>query len=57
MREPTRSAEDESGRAGTSEGHLVELFRAAGLAAVEPGKLTVTVPYGSFDEWWRPSNT
>jgi hypothetical protein len=45
---------DESGRAGTSEGHLVELFRAAGLDAVEPGKLTVTVAYGSFDEWWHP---
>jgi hypothetical protein len=21
---------------------------------VQPGKLTVTVPYGSFDEWWHP---
>jgi SAM-dependent methyltransferase len=47
-------AEDESGRAGTREGHLVELFEQARLDAVEPGKLTVTAPYTSFDEWWHP---
>jgi SAM-dependent methyltransferase len=48
------AAEGEAARAGTREGHLVELFRAAGLDAVEPGLLTVTVPYGSFEEWWHP---
>jgi SAM-dependent methyltransferase len=46
--------EDESTRAGTQEGQLVELFRTAGLDSVEPGLLTVTVPYASFDEWWHP---
>lgn len=46
--------EDESARAGAHEGQLVELFRTAGLDAVEPGLLTVTVPYASFDEWWHP---
>jgi SAM-dependent methyltransferase len=54
VRDLDPGARDESGRAGTSEGHLVELFRAAGLDAVEPGKLTVTVQYGSFEEWWHP---
>jgi SAM-dependent methyltransferase len=54
VRELDPGVEDESGRAGASEGQLVELFRDAGLDAVEPGKLTVTVPYGSFDEWWHP---
>jgi len=54
VRDLDPGAEDESGRAGTSEGHLVELFGAAGLSAVAPGKLTVTVPYASFDEWWHP---
>jgi SAM-dependent methyltransferase len=44
----------ESARAGAREGHLAELFAAAGLAAVEPDLLTVTVPYASFDEWWHP---
>jgi SAM-dependent methyltransferase len=54
VRDLDPDAEDESGRAGTSEGHLVELFGAAGLDAVVPGKLTVTVPYGSFEDWWHP---
>jgi hypothetical protein len=54
VRELDPSAEGESGRAGTGEGHLVELLGQAGLDAVEPGKLTVTVPYASFDDWWHP---
>ncbi|HST67083.1 MAG TPA: methyltransferase domain-containing protein [Mycobacteriales bacterium] len=44
----------EGERAGTREGHLAELFRAAGLAEVESGVLTVTVPYESFEQWWHP---
>ena len=54
VRDLDPTAVDESGRAGTSEGHLVELFGAAGLDGVEPGKLTVTVPYESFEQWWHP---
>jgi len=54
VRDLDPGAEDESGRAGTGEGHLVELFGTAGLSSVVPGKLTVTVPYASFDEWWHP---
>jgi SAM-dependent methyltransferase len=44
----------EGDRAGTREGHLAELFRRAGLADVESGVLTVTVPYEDFEQWWRP---
>ena len=46
--------DDESGRAGTREGHLVELCAAAGLDAIESAMLTVHRPYESFDEWWEP---
>jgi hypothetical protein len=54
VRELDPDAQDESGLAGVGEGHLVQLFQEAGLDAVAPGKLTVTVLYPSFDEWWRP---
>ena len=47
-------AHDESQLAGAREGHLAELFGAAGLRDVEAGVLTVEVDYGSFDEWWEP---
>ena len=40
--------------AGARPGHLAELCRAAGLADVEEGELTVRVPIGSFDDWWEP---
>jgi SAM-dependent methyltransferase len=48
------AAPGEGERAGTREGHLAELFRAAGLRDVEDGVLTVTVPYESFEQWWHP---
>jgi SAM-dependent methyltransferase len=44
----------EGDRAGTREGHLAELFAAAGLRDVEPGVLTVTVPCATFEQWWQP---
>jgi SAM-dependent methyltransferase len=47
-------ARDESGGAGAREGHLAELAREAGLARVESSRLTVQVPFQSFDEWWDP---
>ena len=47
-------ARDESGLAGAREGQLVELLTAAGLDEVQPGLLTVTVPYASVEEWWHP---
>jgi SAM-dependent methyltransferase len=45
---------DESQLAGTREGHLGELFRAAGLGEVEEGVLSVDVEHSSFEEWWEP---
>jgi SAM-dependent methyltransferase len=47
-------AEDESQLAGAREGHLVELFREAGLRDVEDGALVVDVEYATFEDWWEP---
>jgi SAM-dependent methyltransferase len=47
-------ARDESGLAGAREGHLAELFAAAGLREIESDMLTVTVRFETFDEWWEP---
>ena len=45
---------DESGLAGARQGHLVELFAAAGLQAVAERALEVSLDHPSFDEWWEP---
>lgn len=47
-------AHDESHLAGSREGHLAELFEAAGLSEIEPSLLTVTVGFASFADWWEP---
>jgi SAM-dependent methyltransferase len=47
-------AHDESGLAGAREGHLGELFTAAGLQQIESTVLTVRVGFASFDDWWEP---
>ena len=47
-------ARDESGLAGSREGHLAELCEAAGLAKIESTSLTVDVGFQTFDEWWDP---
>ena len=44
----------ESDRAGGREGHLVELFEAAGLRKIQQTELTATTEYETFDEWWYP---
>lgn len=44
----------EAGLAGAQEGHLGQLFRAAGLRDVEQTALRVTVAHPSFEEWWDP---
>jgi len=49
-----RDAADEAQLAGAREGHLAELFRAAGLHQVEDGVLSVDVEHPSFEEWWEP---
>lgn len=43
---------DESGFAGAREGHLVELFAAAGLRQVEGATLSVQREFAGFDSWW-----
>jgi SAM-dependent methyltransferase len=45
---------DESELAGTREGHLAELFEAAGLRDVEATTFSARVEYATFDEWWDP---
>ena len=53
-RSMTRDIDDESLRAGTREGHLVELFELAGLTDVVGAPLTVTLAFEDFDDWWQP---
>jgi SAM-dependent methyltransferase len=45
---------DESGLAGVRDGHLVELFRAAGLHDVEQHEVVSRVEHPSFEDWWEP---
>jgi SAM-dependent methyltransferase len=47
-------ARDESDLPGAREGHLAQLCRAAGLRDIEPARLTVTVRFATFAEWWEP---
>jgi SAM-dependent methyltransferase len=46
--------DDESGRAGAREGHLAELFEAAGLTDIDASTLTVHRTFETFDDWWTP---
>ena len=45
---------DQSHLAGVREGHLAELFAAAGLQEVEEVALSIRVEHSSFEEWWEP---
>jgi SAM-dependent methyltransferase len=54
VRELDPGAEDESRLPGARQGHLVELFSAAGLTEIEGSTLSVAVAHASFDEWWEP---
>jgi SAM-dependent methyltransferase len=47
-------AHDESDLAGAHEGHLGELFRAAGLESVEESTVEASLEFASFEEWWEP---
>ena len=53
-RELDPGVEGESELPGTREGHLVELFEAAGLAEVIGGTLTVRLEHQTFESWWEP---
>jgi SAM-dependent methyltransferase len=46
--------EDESKLAGAHEGHLAELFEAAGLREVEATSLSADLEHPTFDDWWEP---
>jgi len=45
---------DEGDLPGAREGHLVELFVAAGLTDVESASLVAELEHATFDEWWEP---
>jgi len=53
-RELDPEVEDESGLAGAREGHLAELFEAAGFHAIEETRLEVSVEHPTFEDWWEP---
>lgn len=44
----------ESRYAGARQGHLVELFRAAGLADVTEHELVADLDHETFEDWWDP---
>lgn len=54
VRELDPSAPDESALPGARQGHLAELFGAAGLDDVEDTALDVTLEHPTFEDWWEP---
>ena len=53
-RELDHEVEDESQLAGAREGHLTQLFQAAGLREIEESALSLSVEHPSFEDWWEP---
>ena len=53
-RELDPGVHDESRLAGTREGHLAELFKAAGLREIEQTAHEASVEHPTFDAWWEP---
>jgi SAM-dependent methyltransferase len=53
-RELDPEVDDESQGAGAREGHLAELFEAAGLHGIEQTALSASLEHPSFEEWWDP---
>jgi len=45
---------DESGLAGAREGHLAQLFGAAGLHGIQERTLVADLEHPTFDGWWEP---
>ncbi len=54
VRDLDGTAQTESELAGARQGHLLQLFEAAGLRDPEELTLTVDVPFASFEDWWQP---
>ena len=48
------TAVDESGLPGATEGDLVDILQAAGLASVDGEPITFDVEHQTFEEWWEP---
>lgn len=48
------AVEDESDLPGARDGHLVELFKGAGLDSVAQTILTVGTSFADVDAWWQP---
>ena len=54
VRELDPDVVDESKLAGAREGHLTELFDAAGLREIQETHLEVNVEHPTFEDWWDP---
>ena len=53
-REMDPGVDDESGRAGTRQGHLAELFEAAGLREIQETAHSARLEHATFHAWWEP---
>lgn len=53
-RELDPGVHDESDLAGARQGHLSELFAAAGLRDVVETTVSSSLEHASFEEWWKP---
>jgi SAM-dependent methyltransferase len=49
--------DDESELPGVREGHLAELFEAAGLREIQVGVLWASLEHATFEAWWEPFTT
>ena len=54
LRELDPDLDDESRLPGAREGHLAELFDAAGLRDIESTTLSADRQHATFDDWWEP---
>ncbi len=53
-REIDPDVDDESQLAGARQGHLAELFEAAGLREIQNTAISASLEHSSFEEWWEP---
>lgn len=53
-RELDANVHDESNLAGAREGHLAQLFAAAGLREIKETALSLSREHSSFEDWWEP---
>jgi SAM-dependent methyltransferase len=53
-RELDPDVHDQSALAGARQGHMVEIFEAAGLREISETTLPVSLEHANFDEWWAP---